>query len=121
MIWHIQIQNFVSEDFWKTIRGNINTLKDVDFWYDIFYNDVPICKEALDQSYLGQMLETLSPYISFDDWISELGKVSGNKGKALFHPIRMVLTNQEKGPELRKIFELLGYETIKDRIEKNIR
>lgn len=111
----------VSEDFWKTIRGNINTLKDVDFWYDIFYNDVPICKEALDQSYLGQMLETLSPYISFDDWISELGKVSGNKGKALFHPIRMVLTNQEKGPELRKIFELLGYETIKDRIEKNIR
>ena len=66
------------------------------------------------------MLETLSSTADFDSWISLLKKVSGKKGRDLFHPIRMILTNQEKGPELRKIFELLGYEKVKKRIEENI-
>ncbi|MBO4405914.1 MAG: glutamate--tRNA ligase [Alphaproteobacteria bacterium] len=110
----------ISEDFWNTIKGNINTLKEVDFWYDIFYKDIPSCVEELDQDYLKQMLESLVPFIDFDEWISRLKKVSGRKGRDLFHPVRLVLTNQNTGPELRKIFAILGYEKIKNRIEKNI-
>ncbi len=110
----------ISEEFWETIKGNINTLKEVDFWYDIFYKDIPNCVEELDQNYLNQMLENLTPSVDFDEWISRLKKISGRKGRDLFHPIRMVLTNQNTGPELRKIFTILGYEKIKNRIEKNI-
>lgn len=110
----------ISEDFWETIKGNINTLKEVDFWYDIFYKDIPSCVEKLDEGYLNQMSESLSPSINFDEWISQLKKISGRKGRDLFHPIRLVLTNQDTGPELRKIFAILGYEKIKSRIEKNI-
>ena len=116
-----KISEQVSEDFWETIKGNINTLKEVDFWYGIFYKDVPPCVEKIDQDYLRQMLESLSPEIDFDAWISQLKGISGRKGRDLFHPIRMVLTNLEKGPELKKIFEILGYEKVKNRIEKNIR
>lgn len=115
-----KISNKISEEFWKTIKGNINTLKEIDFWYEIFYKDIPKCIESVDKNYLRQMLGTLSPDIDFDSWISELKKVSGKKGRDLFHPIRMILTNQEKGPELKKIFELLGYEKVKKRIEENI-
>ncbi len=110
----------ISEEFWETIKGNINTLKEIDFWYEIFYKNISKCVENIEENYLHQMLETLSPTVDFDDWISRLKKVSGKKGRDLFHPIRMVLTNQERGPELRKIFELLGYEKIKKRIEENL-
>lgn len=115
-----KISKLVTKDFWETIKGNINTLKEVDFWYEIFYREIPPCFEEIDQNYLRQMVENLSPVIDFNLWISQLKKISGRKGRALFHPIRMVLTNQETGPELRKIFELLGYEKVKNRIEKNI-
>ncbi len=111
----------ISEDFWETIKENINTLKEVDFWYEIFYKDILPCSEKMDQDYLRQMLESLSPEVDFDTWILRLKEISARKGRDLFHPIRMVLTNLEKGPELRKIFELLGYEKVKNRIEKNIR
>lgn len=116
----LKISNKISEEFWETIKGNINTLKEVDFWYEIFYKDIPPCIEKVDKSYLRQMLESLSSEIDFDTWISQLKKISGRKGRDLFHPIRMILTNQEKGPELRKIFELLGYEKVKKRIEENL-
>ncbi len=115
-----QISLKISEKFWETIKGNINTLKEIDFWYEIFYGEVPPCFEKIDRNYLMQMLESLSSNIDFESWISELKKVSGRKGRDLFHPIRMILTNQEKGPELKKIFELLGYEEVKKRIEENI-
>ena len=115
-----KISKGISEEFWETIKGNINTLKEVDFWYGIFYEDIPPCVEGIDKNYLDQMLKNLSPGVDFDTWVSQLKKVSGKKGRDLFHPIRMVLTNQEKGPELRKIFDLLGYEKVKKRIEENI-
>ena len=115
-----KISKQISEEFWETIKGNINTLNEIDFWYEIFYGDISKCIENIDRNYLKQMLETLSSTADFDSWISLLKKVSGKKGRDLFHPIRMILTNQEKGPELRKIFELLGYEKVKKRIEENI-
>lgn len=115
-----QISKQISEEFWEAIKGNINTLKEIDFWYEIFYGDISRCTENIDKNYLRQMLVTLSPTADFDSWISELKNVSGKKGRDLFHPIRMILTNQEKGPELKKIFELLGYEKVKKRIEENI-
>ena len=115
-----EVSQKISKEFWETIKGNISTLKEIDFWYEIFYKGIPPCFEKIDRNYLTQMLEVLSPNVDFDNWVSELKKISGKKGRDLFHPVRMILTNQEKGPELRKIFELLGYEKVKKRIEENI-
>ncbi len=75
----------------------------------------------VDQNYLKQMLETLKQSTNFDDWISGLKKISGRKGAELFHPIRDVLTGQNNGPELRKIFDFLGIDKVKERIESNIK
>ena len=33
-------------------------------------------------------------------------------GKALFTPLRLALTNQEYGPELAQVFQLLGKERV---------
>jgi glutamyl-tRNA synthetase len=40
--------------------------------------------------------------------VKEVGKQSGLKGKALYHPLRLALTGREDGPELVKVGPLLG-------------
>lgn len=109
----------ISEDFWETIKGNINSLKEISFWQDVLVKKIP--HVDVDQNYLKQMLETLNQSTNFDDWISELKKISKRKGAELFHPIREVLTGQNNGPELRKIFDFLGIDKVKERIESNIK
>ncbi len=115
-----KVSQEISAEFWETIKGNIYTLNEIDFWYRILCEDIPRCTENIDKSYLHQMLEALCSATDFDSWISGLKKISRKKGRDLFHPIRVILTNQERGPELRKIFDLLGYEKVKKRIEENI-
>ena len=105
--------------FWNTIKGNINTINDIPFWYDILFKPVQACCE--DREYVQKMLDILTPEISYDDWLQQLKDITGRKGKDLFHPIRLALTATEKGPELKKIFELLGYDAVKNRLENNLR
>ena len=44
------------------------------------------------------------------NWINEVKNKTGKKGKELFHPIRLALTGQENGPELKVLLPLIGYE-----------
>lgn len=111
-----------SENFWKTIKGNIDCIKDASFWYDAIFNEV-IKSEQISEtevSFINQMLELLPSPMDFDTWISSLKKISGKKGKDLFHPLRIVLTGLDHGPELKKIVDLMGYDLIKNKIEKAI-
>ncbi|MDR1560970.1 MAG: glutamate--tRNA ligase [Holosporaceae bacterium] len=109
----------VSEDFWNTIKGNLRSIKESVFWHDVLCNKISIVKE--NESFVNQMLKTLPNPVDFDGWISDLKKVSGKKGRDLFHPIRTVLTGLEYGPELKKIIGFLGYNSIKSRIENNLK
>ncbi|MFP3326256.1 hypothetical protein R0K05_24705, partial [Planococcus sp. SIMBA_160] len=42
----------------------------------------------------------------------------GHKGKKLFMPIRVAVTGQTHGPELPQSIELLGKETVLNRIKQ---
>ncbi len=115
---HLNLKN-KAEIFWETIKGNINTINDIDFWYNIFFNPIQPCCE--DKQYISQMLTALSISTDYDTWLKSLIEKTNRKGKDLFHPIRLALTAQEKGPELRKIFMLLGYDEVKNRLENNLK
>lgn len=108
---------YFSEYFWDAIKGNINSLKEVRYWYDVCFKDIQLTKE--DSGFVQLMLDKLRS--DFSTWISDLKQVSGRKGRDLFHPIRVVLTGLDKGPELEKIFNILGYERLKHRIEQNLK
>lgn len=115
---HLNLKN-KAEIFWETIKGNVNTINDIDFWYNVFFNPIQPCCE--DKQYISQMLTTLSISTDYDTWLKNLIKKTNRKGKDLFHPIRLALTAQEKGPELKKIFMLLGYDEVKNRLENNLK
>jgi glutamyl-tRNA synthetase len=111
-----------SAAFWDVIKGNINYIRDAVTWYHAIYRDIAVVEE--DEQFLQQMLITLKPEnsdeVNFDQWIYDLKQESGRKGRGLLHPIRMILTGIEKGPELKSIVHLMGYERIKSRIENSI-
>ena len=49
---------------------------------------------------------------SWDEWILEINRKTGKKGKDLFMPLRMALTGKEKGPELKFLLPLLTKNNI---------
>ncbi len=49
--------------------------------------------------------------------VKEVGKTTGLKGKALYHPLRLALTGREDGPELVKIAPLLGKVKVIERLK----
>ena len=109
-----------SENFWDTIKGNIDYIKDASFWYDAIFNKNVKGGLENDTMFIKQMLESLPNPMDFDNWILSLKKISGRKGKDLFHPLRIVLTGLDHGPELKKIVDLIGYDLVKNKIEKAI-
>ena len=54
----------------------------------------------------------------FDVFIATLKKSTTQKGKALFMPVRAVVTGHVHGPELKKVFEILGRKSIEGRFER---
>jgi glutamyl-tRNA synthetase len=41
---------------------------------------------------------------------------TGAKGRALFHPLRLALTGEDSGPELKALLPLIGRERAIDRL-----
>lgn len=50
--------------------------------------------------------------------VEAVGTATGARGKALYQPLRLALTGRSGGPELAQLFELLGAERIRERLER---
>ncbi|MBC5915952.1 glutamate--tRNA ligase [Bacillus pumilus] len=70
-------------------------------------------------SFAGQLerLESFTPD-EIKAAIKAVQKETGHKGKKLFMPIRVAVTGQTHGPELPQSIELLGKETVLNRIKQ---
>ncbi|MDR0123505.1 glutamate--tRNA ligase [Bacillus pumilus] len=70
-------------------------------------------------SFAGQLerLESFTPD-EIKAAIKGVQKETGHKGKKLFMPIRVAVTGQTHGPELPQSIELLGKETVLNRIKQ---
>ena len=61
-----------------------------------------------------------TPPLQFDAFIETLKPKVKAKGKNLFMPLRMALTGREHGPELKRLFPVLGLERIKQRFNRSL-
>lgn len=109
----------ISKDFWDTCKNNLEALEDLLYWRNVIDGD--FCADAKfnenDKNFLKTSYDEISENFDFVTWIETLKKITGRKGKALFHPIRLALTGIEKGPELNKICNLIGIDEVKKRIK----
>jgi nondiscriminating glutamyl-tRNA synthetase len=114
-----------------TIRFNMTTLLDAREYLDIFFDDrYGMSQEAMavlmseDAGNVIRALRTIlsgekkDRELSYDHVIPILRKATGLSGKKLFLPIRAALTGKVSGPELDRIFVLLGRDSCLMRLEK---
>lgn len=109
----------ISENFWLSIRENVNDYSEIEVWQKIFQSNFNTEIIAADKEFLSLAAHFLPEDLNVDEfklWIKKLSKQTGRKGKELYHPIRTAITGQDSGPELSKIIPLLGYEEVKKRL-----
>lgn len=104
----------LGEVFWLAVRGNLATLDEARLWAEVVHG--PIQPVIEDAEFLAQSADRLPPEpwdeATWKGWTSGLGR----KGRALFHPLRLALTGQEKGPEMAKLLPLIGRTRAGDRL-----
>ncbi len=109
----------VDQDFWESVKANINSYLQVAEWQQIFAGDFKVAFTKEEQQFLQDAAATLPVQLNpenFKDWIKSVTEKTGKKGKELFHPLRLALTGQDSGPELSKIAPLLGDQEVKQRL-----
>lgn len=114
------------EKFIQVIQPNITFPKEAIHWAEIIYGK----HFKLPPAILQELAEVPKAYWSalslaienhHEDFAAVMETVktqTGIKGKKLFHPLRLALTGQTEGPDLSQLFQLLGKEELKRRVEK---
>ena len=104
--------------FWETVRDNIQLLSEARDWWRVVEGPIdPVIEDAT----LAASARDLLPNGPFTDatwteWTSAVSAKTGAKGKALFRPLRMALTGQPHGPEMKKLLPLIGPERAAKRL-----
>ncbi len=107
-------------DFWLAVRGNLNHFTDAKDWWEIV--DIPRTGifAPEDSGFLAEASTLLPPEPwdagTYAAWIAEVKASTGRNGKALFRPLRLALTGQEKGPELAALLPLMGRRCVGARL-----
>jgi glutamyl-tRNA synthetase len=100
------------EALWLACRGNLTQLSDITLWREVV--EGPLAGTIEDAAFTAQAAALL-PQEPFDQgtwglWTEAVKAATGAKGKALFMPLRLALTGQPHGPDLKALLPLLGRE-----------
>lgn len=119
-----RLPSFITEEFWHVVRPNIDLLTEARYWWDLVHEDIIPEVEEEDKEYLQQAIDCL-PENPWDEetwgqWTAKLKEISGRKGKSLFHPLRMALTREEKGPEMKGMLPLMGRDRVLRRLQEAV-
>lgn len=111
-----------AELFIQAIKPNITFPFEAGVWADILYQplvyseeNIQILRQAGPEFFENtlQILDENGPEYTL--LTSTLQTKTHLKGKALFEPLRVALTNQTSGPELRQMMSLLGARKVRSR------
>ena len=104
----------IDENFWLSVSGNINTLNEIIDWWNICNQQIKPLISNDDKDFLIESSKLLPKeewnINTWDVWISKIKEKTGRFGKKLFMPIRLAITGQESGPELKILLPLIGQE-----------
>ena len=110
-----------TEAFWLAVRGNLDLLAEARGWWDVVAGQiVPPVIEG-EGAFLHTARDLLPPEpwdaTVWSRWTGALRDATGRKGRALYLPLRLALTGEDHGPELRELLPLMGRTRAANRLQ----
>jgi len=109
----------VNESFWNVVRANIQQLPEAKDWWAMCHQT--ITPEIEDSEFTQKAAELLPDgewnEQTWNEWVGKVKDETGRKGKQLFMPLRLALTGQAHGPELKDMLPLIGREKAQKRLQ----
>ncbi len=115
----------------EAIRGNLGVLSEAGEYIDVFFDDkykiledaASVLKEGYASTVVKSLQEALmSENCTQDDLYSCIVNIVSNKtgfkGKKLFMPMRAAITGKTWGPELDRLFAILGKKSLLKRVKE---
>jgi glutamyl-tRNA synthetase len=116
-----QVSHCVSEaqrlDFVAVVQPNIVMPREAKLWAEALFlpHLDPKPEKTQDPEFFKIAIALWQSGLSTQEFLSQLQQQTQKKGKALFAPLRLALTGQDAGPELKAILELMGSERVLQR------
>ena len=114
-----KVDERIDEKFWNTVKGNLETVEDIQNWTDIVFSSESI--EPKEKEFIKIALDAMpaDPWSdeTWDEWTGKVKELTGRKGKELFLPLREAFTGLSHGPEMKKLIQLLGRQKILERVK----
>jgi glutamyl-tRNA synthetase len=98
------------ETFWLGVRGNLKKLSDAKSWWEILHQKVaPVIEDAAFTATAADLLPP-EPWdeTTWPAFTAKVKEATSRSGKTLFHPLRLALTGQEQGPEMKMLLPMIG-------------
>lgn len=115
----------------ETVKDELTTLSDIGEHIDLFFDDryeiTSDAKQILDAENARKVIRSFGEYLEhasgssqeiYAAAIKHAKEKSGGKGRNLFMPVRVALTGKVKGPELDKVFAILGKDSACKRLKR---
>lgn len=117
----------------EAIKDNLGALSEIGDYIDVFFDEkYEISEDAastLKNGYAPAVLKSLHEALMLEECTEDnlyscivdvVSNKMGFKGKKLFMPIRIAITGKTWGPELDKLFAILGKESLLKRVKEAI-
>jgi glutamyl-tRNA synthetase len=100
------------ERLWLALRDNLARFDDITGLARLVRGPVTGVIDEADRGFIALARELLPPEPwsegTWAAWTDALKARTGRKGRALYLPLRLALTGEDHGPELRNLLPLVG-------------
>lgn len=112
--------------FMDVVRGNCMFPSDALAWAEVFFTetwplspeDSQIANQAGAAFFVALLDAAKASGDDFDAFMTQIKLTSGQKGKALFMPLRLALTGRHDGPDMKQVYRLLTPERVLNRLAR---
>jgi glutamyl-tRNA synthetase len=111
-----------TEEDWNLLRPNLLSVGDFASWLPVLHGEIEPVELGHDERAVVREAAAIAAGLdwSADPWRQLTDQVkarTGQKGRALFHPLRAAITGRDSGPEMAGLVERIGKERVIRRLE----
>jgi glutamyl-tRNA synthetase len=107
---------------WELLRPNLERVSDFSDWLAVLHGDIQVPELDHEERAVVREAASIAQRLDWSDepWkqlTSAVKEATGQKGRALFHPLRFAITGRESGPEMAGLVEAIGKDRVVRRLE----